>query len=51
MVEVNQAVVDDPSLINRDCYGEAWIIKVRPCDAGQLQGLLSAEDYQKQAAH
>jgi len=51
IVEVNQAVVDDPSLINRDCYGEAWIIKVRPTDPGQLQGLLSPEDYQKQAAH
>jgi glycine cleavage system H protein len=51
VVEVNQAVVDDPSLINRDCYGEAWIIKVRPTDAGQLDGLLSAEEYEKQAAH
>jgi glycine cleavage system H protein len=51
VVEVNQAVVDDPSLINRDCYGEGWIVKVRPRDAGQLQGLLSPSDYERQAAH
>ena len=51
VVEVNQAVIDDPSLINRDCYGEAWIVKIRPTDARQLEGLLSPEDYQKQAAH
>lgn len=51
IVEVNQAVVDDPSLINRDCYGAGWIVKIKPSDAGQLDGLLSAADYEKQAAH
>ena len=51
VVEVNQAVVDDPSLINRDCYGAGWIVKLKPSDPGQLDGLLSAADYEKQAAH
>jgi glycine cleavage system H protein len=51
VVEVNQAVVDDPSLINRDCYGEGWIVKLKPSDPGQLDALLSAADYEKQAAH
>lgn len=51
VVEVNQAVVDDPSLINRDCYGDGWIVKLKPSDPGQLDGLLSAADYEKQAAH
>lgn len=51
VVEVNQAVVDDPSLINRDCYGEAWIVKIKPSDAGELDGLMSAEDYVVQASH
>ena len=51
VVEVNQAVVDDPSLINRDCYGDAWILKIRPSDPGQLDALMSAEDYEKQASH
>jgi glycine cleavage system H protein len=47
VVEVNQAVVEDPSLINRDCYEEGWIVKVRPRDAAQLDELMSAETYQK----
>ncbi|MEZ6190882.1 MAG: glycine cleavage system protein GcvH [Phycisphaerales bacterium] len=51
VVEVNQAVVDDPSLINRDCYGDGWIVKLKPSDPGQLDALLSAADYEKQAAH
>ncbi|GAB4193245.1 MAG: glycine cleavage system protein GcvH [Phycisphaeraceae bacterium] len=51
VVEVNQAVIDDPSLINRDCYGEGWIIKIRPSDPSQLEDLLSAADYEKQTAH
>lgn len=51
VVEVNQAVVDDPSLINRDCYGNGWIVKLKPSDPGQLDALMSAADYEKQAAH
>ena len=51
ILEVNQAVVDDPSLINRDCYGEAWIVKIKPSDPSQVQELLDASQYQKQAGH
>lgn len=51
VIEVNQAVIDDPSLINRDCYGAGWIVKLRPSDPGQLDGLLSAADYEEQAGH
>ncbi len=47
LVEVNQAVVEDPSLINRDCYEDGWIVKVKPRDAGQLEELLSAADYEE----
>ena len=50
VVEVNQAVLDDPSLINRDCYEAGWIVKVRPQDKSQLDGLLAADDYEKQVA-
>lgn len=47
IVEVNRAVLDDPSIINADPYGEGWIIKVEPGDTGQVDGLLSAADYAK----
>lgn len=45
VVETNPVVAEDPSVINEDPYEKGWIIKVRPSDASQLDGLLSAEDY------
>ncbi|WP_225755708.1 glycine cleavage system protein GcvH [Actinotalea sp. Marseille-Q4924] len=42
IAEVNAAVVDDPSLVNTDPYGEGWLFKVEVSDAS---GLLSAEEY------
>ena len=49
LVETNQEVLDDPSIINEDCYGKGWILKVKPSDPGQLDDLLDSEAYEKQA--
>jgi glycine cleavage system H protein len=46
VVEVNPAVVDDPSLLNSDPYGEGWLFRIRVED--QQEELLTAEEY---AAH
>ncbi|GIH90146.1 glycine cleavage system protein GcvH [Planobispora siamensis] len=43
IVEVNSAVVDDPSLVNGDPYGEGWLFRVRL--EGDADDLLSAEEY------
>ena len=48
IVEVNQEVLDDPSIINEDPYGKGWILKIKPADASQLDELLAAADYEKQ---
>ena len=42
VVEVNGAVVDDPSLVNADPYGEGWLLRVEVTSTGPL---LSAEEY------
>ena len=44
VVAVNEALVDTPELINQDPYG-AWIVEIRPTDAGEYDVLLSAVDY------
>jgi glycine cleavage system H protein len=44
VVAVNEALVDTPELINQDPYG-AWIVEIRPNDAGEYDELMSAEDY------
>ena len=49
VVEVNQAVLDNPALINDDCYGQGWIIKVKPSDPDATAKLLNAADYQANA--
>lgn len=38
---------DDPTLINRDPYGEGWIVKIKISDKAELEALLSAEDYEE----
>jgi glycine cleavage system H protein len=50
VVEVNQEVVDNPAIINDDCYGKGWIIKLKPDDPSATSDLLSAADYQAQQA-
>lgn len=47
VLELNAALENDPSLVNKDPYGEGWIIKIRMTDAAELDTLLSAEDYAK----
>ena len=47
VVEMNAAVDADPALVNKDPYGEGWIVKVKMSDAADLKELLSAEDYAK----
>ena len=47
MLELNAALENDPALVNKDPYGEGWIIKIRMTDAAELDTLLSAEDYAK----
>jgi glycine cleavage system H protein len=45
VVAVNEALEDDPSLVNSDPYGEGWMIRLRVKDAGDLDGLLNADQY------
>lgn len=50
VVEVNQEAIDNPAIINDDCYGKGWIIKIKPDHASTGDALLSAADYQAQQA-
>ncbi|MCS7228448.1 MAG: glycine cleavage system protein GcvH [Candidatus Kryptonium sp.] len=47
IIEVNEKLKDSPDLINKDPYGEGWIIKIKIKDLSELDNLLSAEDYRK----
>jgi len=49
VVEINEAVVDDPELINEDPHQEGWLIKVRFSSAADLKELMNAEQYEEYA--
>jgi glycine cleavage system H protein len=44
---VNKELGEHPELINKDCYGGGWIVRIVPDDPAEWDALLSAEDYEK----
>ena len=46
IVEVNEAVQNDPALVNTDPYGEGWLFKIKAEDTSQLDALMDATAYQ-----
>ncbi|HEY7543921.1 MAG TPA: glycine cleavage system protein GcvH [Blastocatellia bacterium] len=51
--EVNAALADSPELVNEDPYGKGWMIEIKIADPAEIDGLLSAaeyEDYLKEEA-
>jgi glycine cleavage system H protein len=45
VVAVNDALDADPGLVNRDPYGDGWMIRLRPSDPASYERLLPAADY------
>ena len=44
--EINESLRDNPELINRDAYGQGWMVKLKMDDPSELSSLLSSEAYQ-----
>ncbi len=47
VLEQNEALEDQPELVNKDPYGEGWLIKITPDPAADYEALLDAEGYKK----
>ncbi len=47
VVEVNETLAERPELVNEDPYGDGWIIRVRLSDVGELDHLMSPDEYQR----
>ena len=50
VIEVNEGIESDPEVVNKDPYGEGWMIKIKMSDISQVDNLLSAESYQEEIA-
>ncbi|MGB1674343.1 MAG: glycine cleavage system protein GcvH [Limisphaerales bacterium] len=48
VIEVNQALTDDPGKVNADAFGEGWFFKIRMSAPSELDGLMDATSYQSQ---
>jgi glycine cleavage system H protein len=46
VLEVNPALEDSPAVVNKDPYGEGWMIKIKITDPSEAESLLTAEKYQ-----
>jgi glycine cleavage system H protein len=45
VVEVNNAIEGDPAVVNRDPYGDGWMVKLKPSNPAELGSLLSPSAY------
>lgn len=45
VIEANTEVLDDPALINKDCYGKGWLIKIKMSNPSEVNELLDADGY------
>ncbi|HKF08423.1 MAG TPA: glycine cleavage system protein GcvH [Xanthobacteraceae bacterium] len=50
ITEINQAIVDDPALVNRDPMGKGWFFKIKISDLAELDRLLDEKTYQAMIA-
>jgi glycine cleavage system H protein len=48
IAEFNKSLDTNPELVNSDPYGEGWMVKIDISETGDLEHLLSAEEYQSQ---
>jgi len=46
IVEVNEDLADSPETVNNDAYGEGWIFRLEPSDAGELGAMMDADAYE-----
>jgi glycine cleavage system H protein len=51
VVAVNGDLTTKPGLVNTDPYAGGWMIKIKPSDPGEVNKLLSSEDYLKKTGH
>lgn len=46
VVAINEALEDDPEVINTDPYGDGWMYRIKPDNADDYEALLTADEYQ-----
>ena len=45
ILEVNESLADSPETVNQDAYGEGWLFRVQPGNAGDLDSMMDSDSY------
>lgn len=45
VLEFNESLEDDPEKVNKDPYGDGWMVRIKISDKSEFDGLLSSEEY------
>ena len=55
VIEVNEALADNPALVNTDPWGDGWMVRIKLADVTEVDELMTAEEYdeyiEKEAGH
>lgn len=55
VIEINEALADNPALVNTDPWGDGWMVRIRVSDATEVDELMTAEEYdeylEKESGH
>lgn len=51
VLAVNESLADDPAAVNKDPYGAGWMVRIKPANKADLNGLLDAEAYKALIGH
>lgn len=45
IAEINEVLYDTPEVVNEDCYGQGWFIKIKSTDPSELEKTMTYEEY------
>ncbi|HVE73445.1 MAG TPA: glycine cleavage system protein GcvH [Thermoanaerobaculia bacterium] len=55
VIEINEALADNPALVNTDAWGDGWMVRIKCTDVTEVDELMTAEEYdefiEKESAH
>jgi len=47
VLEINQAAIDEPQLVNQDPYGDGWLVRLKLSKPSELDALMNSDEYDK----
>ena len=47
ILEINQAAIDEPMLVNDDPYGDGWLVRLELSQPSELDALMSSDEYEE----